>query len=84
MKSKFFQFSPEKLEQAVKIDKDWTWAKLAFELSKASDSQVSEQRIHAWRRGVEPSGQIVALLAKVTGKPMEYYYKELKVAKSAK
>lgn len=79
MKTKLLQFSPAKLEQAVKIDLEWSWAKLAFELSKASDRQVSEQRIYAWRRGVEPSGQIVALLADVTGKPMEYYYEEIKV-----
>jgi transcriptional regulator with XRE-family HTH domain len=76
METKFFRFSVTKLEAAMK-KKEWSWAQLAFEMGKKSGFAVSEQRIHSWRKGVEPSGQIVALLAEVIGEPMEYFYEEV-------
>lgn len=61
-------FNPKRLTEA-RLLANMSRADLAYEIRK------SEQNIGRWERGEhEPRGETVALIAAVTGKPLDYFY----------
>lgn len=69
-------FSPKRFEQA-RLAANMSRGDLAHEIRLRAKSKASERHVAGWEKGeYEPSGTVVAAVARATGKDIEFFYEQ--------